>query len=78
MSDTYGNFATILGKESALGKVAATAQATIDTYQSAVSAYKAMSGIPIVGPALGAVAAAAAVAAGLANIKNKFDQTSQS
>lgn len=68
-SQTAGDMATILGKESALGKAAAIAQTTMDTYQAAVSAYKAMSGIPIVGPALGAVAAGAAVAMGLSNVK---------
>ena len=45
------------------------ASATIDTFKAATSAFSSMSGIPIVGPALGAVAAAAAVAAGLVNIK---------
>lgn len=68
-SNTFGNLAAIMGKESAAGKAMAVAQATIDTYKSAVSAYSSMSGIPIVGPALGAVAAAAAVAAGIANVK---------
>lgn len=68
-SSTFGNMAAIMGKESAAGKAMAVAQATIDTYKSAVSAYSSMSGIPIVGPALGAVAAAAAVAAGIANVK---------
>lgn len=68
-STTFGNLATIMGKESAAGKAMAVAQATIDTYKSAVSAYGAMAPIPMVGPALGAVAAAAAVAAGIANVK---------
>lgn len=68
-NSTFGSLATIMGKESAAGKAMAVAQATIDTYKSAVSAYSSMSGIPIVGPALGAVAAAAAVAAGIANVK---------
>lgn len=68
-SSTFGNLSTILGKESKAGKAMAAAQATIDTYQSAVGAYKSMAGIPIVGPALGAAAAGAAVAAGLANVK---------
>jgi len=35
-----------------------------------MSAYAAMAGIPIIGPALGAVAAAAAVAAGLARVSS--------
>ena len=68
-NSTFGSLAAILGKESAAGKAMAVAQATIDTYKSAVSAYGAMSNIPVVGPALGAVAAAAAVAAGIANVK---------
>lgn len=68
-NQTFGSLQAILGKESAAGKAMAIAQATIDTYKSAVSAYGAMSGIPVVGPALGAVAAAAAVAAGVQNVK---------
>ncbi|MDG3581755.1 hypothetical protein [Galbibacter pacificus] len=68
-SQTLGNMVAIMGKESTAGKAFAIAQATIDTYASAVAAYNAMAGIPIVGPALGAVAAAAAVAAGIANVK---------
>jgi len=68
-NSTFSSLTAILGKESAAGKAMAVAQATIDTYKSAVSAYGAMSNIPIVGPALGAVAAAAAVAAGIANVK---------
>lgn len=68
-NSTFGSMATLLGKESAAGKAMAVAQATIDTYKSAVSAYSSMSGIPVVGPALSAVAAAAAVAAGIANVK---------
>ncbi len=51
-----------------IGKAAAIAQATINTYSSAVAAYNAMAGIPYVGPVLGAIAAAAAIAAGIANI----------
>ena len=45
------------------------AQALISTYESAVQAFKSLSGIPIVGPALGVVAAGSAVALGLANVK---------
>ncbi|UAG58576.1 putative tape measure protein [Pseudomonas phage Kaya] len=56
-------------KMAAVGKAAAIAQAMINTYQSATSAYAAMASIPYVGPALGAAAAAAAIAAGLANVQ---------
>lgn len=56
-------------KMARIGKAAAIAQAVINTYQSATSAYAAMAGIPYVGPALGVAAAAAAVAAGMANVQ---------
>ncbi len=52
----------------ALWKTLAVGQAMVDTYASATGAYKAMVGIPIVGPSLAVAAAAAAVAAGLANV----------
>ena len=74
-SDAFNNIATILGKESAVGKAVAIAQTTIDTYKSATAAYSALAGITIVGPVLGALAAGAAVAAGLANVK-KITSTS--
>jgi hypothetical protein len=38
------------------------------TYEGAIKAYNAMAGIPIVGPALGAIAAAAVVAFGMASL----------
>lgn len=53
---------------SAIGKAAAVTQATIDTYAAANAARKAMSGIPVVGPALAAAAVAATIAAGMANV----------
>lgn len=43
-------------------------QVTASTAVAAMNAYSAMAGIPIVGPALGAIAAAAAIAAGAAQI----------
>lgn len=49
-------------------KAAAIAEAVINTYKSATSAYSSLAGIPVVGPALGALAAAAAVVAGIKNI----------
>lgn len=60
---------TILGEESAAGKAAAIANATIQTYESANASYKSLAGIPIVGPALGAAAAGAAIVSGVANVK---------
>ncbi|MAQ95038.1 MAG: hypothetical protein CMM84_16105 [Rhodothermaceae bacterium] len=49
-------------------KALAVTQAVIDTFASAQAAYRAMAGIPVVGPGLGAAAASAAVLAGLANV----------
>ena len=68
-SNAMGDLASIFGEESKAGKAAAIAQTTIETYKGATSAFASLSGIPVVGPALGAVAAAAAVAAGFANVK---------
>jgi tape measure domain-containing protein len=52
-----------------IGKAAAISGATIDTYKAATGAYSALAGIPVVGPALGAAAAAAAIVAGMANVR---------
>ena len=51
------------------GKRAAQVQALVDTYASANAAFKAMAGIPVVGPVLAVAAATAAIGAGLANVK---------
>lgn len=68
-ADTFGNLATIFGKETAAGKAAAVAQTTISTIQGAQQAFTSLSTIPIVGPVLGGIAAAAALASGYANVK---------
>jgi hypothetical protein len=68
-AQTFGNLADIVGRESAAGKALSVAQASITGIEGAMSAYKAMAGIPVVGPALGGIAAAAAIAAATANIK---------
>lgn len=49
-------------------KAASIAETVINTYKAAVGAYSAMASIPYVGPALGAAAAAAAVAYGMAQV----------
>ena len=69
-SSTLNSLSSILGTETAAGKAAAVASATIDTYKAANAAYAALAGIPMVGPGLGAAAAAAAIVAGIANVKN--------
>ena len=68
-TDGLNNLATILGEETAAGKAAAIASATISTFQSATDSYKSLAGIPIIGPALGFAAAGAAVASGFAQVK---------
>ena len=52
-----------------------SAQALISTYESAVQAFKSLAGIPVVGPALGTAASVAAIASGLAQVKNIKSQT---
>lgn len=55
-------------KQFEIGKKAAIAATLINTYQSAMSAFNSLSGIPIVGTILGAVAAAAAIAFGMSQV----------
>ena len=52
-----------------LGKRAAIAQTVIDTYAAAQKSYSAMAGIPYIGPILGVIAAAAAIASGMARVQ---------
>ena len=68
-STIASGLASIFGENTKAGKIAASAQAAIDTYKAANSAYASMAGIPVVGPALGAAAAAMAFASGIANVK---------
>jgi len=71
MSSGLKTAASLLGESTAAGKAAAIAATTIDTIQSGVSAFKGMvSAVPgPVGIALGAVAAAGALASGYASVK---------
>ena len=50
-------------------KAFAIAETTVQTYRAAQGAYSAMASIPYVGPYLGVAAAAAAIASGLARVK---------
>lgn len=68
-ADALGNASDLFAEHTVAHKALSVSQATIDTYLSAVSAYKSLSGIPVVGPALGASASAIAVASGLASVK---------
>lgn len=68
LDGTTSNLKTALGENNALYKAAAITQTIIETYKGAQAAFSALAPIPIVGPALGAAAAAAAVAGGLARV----------
>lgn len=63
-----GQVAQLLGKNTAAGKAAAIAEATINTYLSASKAFQAMSNIPPA-PVFGVIAAGVATAAGIKNIR---------
>ena len=67
-STMLSNSKALFGKHTVAYKALATAQVIVDTYSSATAAYRSMVGIPVVGPALAAVAAAAAVAMGIKNL----------
>ena len=67
--DALGNIAKIAGEQSKVGKAAAIAQATISTFLGAQEAFTSLAGIPIVGPALGALAAGAAIVSGIQTVK---------
>ena len=69
MAQGLNNLAAVLGKESAAGKAAAISGTLISTYQSSIDSYKSLAGIPVIGPVLGAAAAAAAVVSGMATVK---------
>lgn len=72
MSGIFGNLAASLADTQGKGfeayKAFASAQALIDTYAAANAAYKSAMGIPVIGPTIAPIAAAAAVAAGLTNV----------
>jgi len=72
LSKIFGDFASAQDKDTERGfklwKASAIAQGYVDTFSSAIAAYKSMVGIPVVGPGLAVAAAAAAMAAGIANL----------
>lgn len=68
-SEVLGSIVSLVGEGSAIGKAAAVAQTTIDTYSSATAAYKSVVGIPVVGPTLAPIAAGVAVASGIMSVK---------
>jgi hypothetical protein len=75
-SKAFGDIASLFGKNTKVAKAAAAAQTAIETYKGAISAYSSLAGIPIVGPVLGGIAAAAVVASGAKAIKNIYNTKS--
>lgn len=63
-----GDAASAFNEGSDAWKATKIAETTITTYQSATNAYNSLAGIPVVGPALGAAAAALAVVRGLQTV----------
>lgn len=78
ISQIFGNLAAAQDKDTERGfkmwKASAMAQGYVDTFSAAIGAYKSMIGIPVVGPGLAVAAAAAAMAAGIANL-NRISAT---
>ena len=70
-SALLGNISTLVGKNTAAGKAAAVASATIDTYAAATSAFKNAQANPIsiLGPAYPFIQAGLAIAGGLKNVQ---------
>ncbi|RZJ90081.1 MAG: hypothetical protein EOO20_09180 [Chryseobacterium sp.] len=62
--------ADMFNKGSGAWKALKIAETTITTFQAAMNAYNSLSGIPIVGPALGAIAAGVVAAAGAKAVSN--------
>lgn len=73
MANMMQNLTVLTGKQGGTAfkamKAFAIAETTIQTYKAAQGAYAALAPIPVVGPALAVAAAAAAIVAGLARVK---------
>jgi len=69
-SQTANSLAAIFGKTTKAGKAAASAGIAIDSIAGAIKAFNSMAEIPVVGPVLGAIAAAGVIATGVQSIKD--------
>jgi hypothetical protein len=74
IANVLNSVSELLGRNTQAGKDVAIAAATISAIQGAINSYTSLSVIPIIGPELGFIAAAAALAAGIANVK-KIEST---
>ena len=67
--NTLNDIAVLAGEGSEVGKAAAAGAATISAIQGATAAFSSLARVPLVGPALGAIALAAALVSGYKNVK---------
>lgn len=77
-ASVFGSLSDLMEEGSAEQKVLSIMETTISTLTGAIDAYKSMAGIPYVGPALGAAAAAAVTATGIATIAKIKSTTKES
>jgi hypothetical protein len=68
-SNLFSSLANLTGKQTIAGKAFSIASTAINTYESAIKSYNSLASIPVIGPELGFAAAAAAIANGLATVK---------
>jgi len=68
-SSTANSLAEIFGKTTQAGKVAASIGITIDSIAGSIKAFNSMAEIPVVGPALGVIAADGVIATGVQAVK---------
>lgn len=69
-TNMFSSLRGLFGEHTLAYKVLTVFQTAIDTYQAATAAYKSTAEIPIVGPILAPIAAAAATAFGLGQVAN--------
>lgn len=77
-ASVFGSLSDLMEEGSEEQKVLSIMETTISTLTGAIDAYKSMAGIPYVGPALGAAAAAAVTATGIATIAKIKSTTKES
>ena len=69
-ADAINNVSGLMKEGSTEQKAISVAGATMSTFESAVNAYNSASEVPVIGYILGPIAAAGAIAAGLANVNS--------
>ena len=73
LKQVAGDAIALAGEQTEAGKALSIASTLIATYEGATKAFTSLSEVPVIGPALGAVAAGLAIANGLANVKRISD-----